>query len=111
MDQYREISTPTMKFIGAAGYINYEEAIKISVDACRVLQANYSSWDHMMNSYFLGLAYWNGAMQTSPESRKLAYEAEKNNPNGIYSIPWDTNLDEHDFIAPRKNEGKNVKLA
>lgn len=94
-----------------AGYIKYDEAIKISVDACIVLQANYSSWDHMMNSYFLGLAYWNGSMQTSPTSRKLSYESERSNPNGIYSIPWDTNLDEHDYIAPRTNEGKNVKLA
>ncbi|WP_252214730.1 MULTISPECIES: DUF1266 domain-containing protein [unclassified Clostridium] len=93
-----------------SGYISYQEAIKVSVDACKVLQANYTSWDHMMNSYFCGLAFWNGPAQSSPKSRAQSYNLTKQSKDSIYNIPWDTDLDAKDFIMPRKNERKNVKL-
>lgn len=86
-----------------AKYISYEEAISICVDACKMLQSNYDSWDHMMESYFLGLWYWgNGGSNNSIASRRLWYISSKNDPCGTYSIPWNTILDVNDVIPPRK---------
>lgn len=93
-----------------AGYISYKEAIKISVDACKLLQSYYSSWDNMMGSYFCGLAYWNGPSKTSAESRANMYYETRNNEDSIYNISWNTDLSAEDYIMPRTNDSKNIKL-
>lgn len=84
-----------------AQYITYEEAIELSVQACKLLQENYSSWDDMMESYFLGLYYWNKD-SLSTHNRKQWYEKSKKDADSIYNIPWDTILSPEDVIPPRK---------
>ncbi|NRT29264.1 hypothetical protein B0I68_002869 [Clostridium beijerinckii] len=84
-----------------AQYITYEEAIQISVDACEILQASYTSWDDMMESYFLGLWYW-CEDYTTTQNRMGWYESSKKNSESIYNIPWDTVLNPNDVISPRK---------
>ncbi|WML33588.1 DUF1266 domain-containing protein [Clostridium sp. OS1-26] len=83
-----------------AEYITYEEAIEISVQACKLLQENYSSWDDMMESYFLGLLYWNNEFSVT-KNRRDCYEASKKNKDSIYNVPWDTVLSHDDVIPPR----------
>ena len=84
-----------------ARYITYEEAIQISVDACKILQNSYTSWDDMMESYFLGLWYWSKDSGTV-KNRTAWYERSKKNKESIYNIPWDTVLSPEDVIPPRK---------
>lgn len=84
-----------------AKYITYEEAIEVSVDACKILQKNYNSWDDMMESYFCGLYYWSNDIYQL-NNRKSIYESSKKNEDSIYNIPWDTVLDPKDVIPPRK---------
>jgi len=83
-----------------ARYITYEEAIKISVDACKILQRNYSSWDDMMESYFLGFWYWSND-EIRLHNRKGWYE-HRDKEDSIYNVPWDTVLNPQDVIPPRR---------
>lgn len=80
-----------------AGYITYEEAIKYSVDACRMLQEHFTSWDDMMENYFLGLAYWSGEY-TMVRNRRGWYSQDKND---VYNVDWNTQLDYNDVIPAR----------
>lgn len=84
-----------------AQYITYEEAIQISIDACKILQNSYGSWDDMMESYFLGLWYWSSNYSTT-QNRMSWYEHSKKNKDSIYNISWGTALDPQDVISPRK---------
>lgn len=83
-----------------AKYITYEEAIEISVYACKLIQENYSSWDDMMESYFLGLLYWGNEFMVF-KNRSEWYEHSKKNEDSVYNIPWDTVLSPEDVIPPR----------
>lgn len=82
-----------------SGYFTYKEALGYCVQACRLLQENYSSWDHMMGSYLIGYNDWCESINN--DSRLKKYEKLKKIPNGLYSIPWYTPLDEDDVIHQR----------
>lgn len=82
-----------------SGYLTYQESIHYCIQACRMLQENYSSWDDMIGSYLIGYDDW--CTTISNNSRKEKYEKLKSVPNGLYSIPWDTKLDENDVIRQR----------
>ncbi len=84
-----------------AEYITYEEAVQISIGACKILQNSYSSWDDMMESYFLGLWYWNNDHLKTQNRIKL-YEHSKKYKDSIYNISWNTVLNPQDIIPPRK---------
>ncbi len=52
-----------------AGYIKYKDAISICVKAGRILQANFNSWDDMINNY-LGYRYWCGEESKMKEKKE-----------------------------------------
>ncbi|MDD6794185.1 MAG: DUF1266 domain-containing protein [Clostridiaceae bacterium] len=81
-----------------AGFLSYKQAIKYCVKACKLLQENYSSWDDMMESYTIGYSDWTGHEN---EDRLKKYKKLKSKANGLYSVPWNTYLDEEDIIHRR----------
>lgn len=85
-----------------AGYIKYKDAISICVKAGRILQANFNSWDDMINNYLLGYRYWCGE-ESKMKERKKMYEALKENPKSkLYKVDFHVYLDENDVIKQRR---------
>lgn len=63
----------------------------------KILQQLFHSWDEMADSYLEGYNAWlercgeqNAAQLTA--RRKNIFEALKSNPDGPYSVPWNTDL-------------------
>lgn len=74
------------------GIMEYEEAAKIALEACRTLQNNFSSWDDMVGSYTLGYQYWRGKKK---KDRLKYYQRMKK--SWIYQISWNTLLREEEL--------------
>ena len=74
------------------GVMEYEEAVKIALKACRLLQENFSSWDDMVGSYNLGYQFWRGKKKTD----RLRYY-KKLKRTWIYKISWNTVLKEDEL--------------
>lgn len=74
------------------GCMDYEEAAKISLEACRRLQKNFSSWDDMVGSYTYGYWFWRGKKS---KDRMHYYKSLKR--TWIYEIPWNTELKESEL--------------
>lgn len=85
-----------------AGYIKYQDAISICVRAGKKLQANFNSWDDMINNYLLGYRYWCGD-EEKMRARKKTYDVWKaNEKSKLYKGDFHVNLDENDVIKLRK---------
>ena len=74
------------------GIMEYEEAAKIALEACRTLQNNFSCWDDMVGSYTLGYQYWRGKKK---KDRLKYYQRMKK--TWIYLISWNTPLREEEL--------------
>ena len=74
------------------GIMEYEEAAKIALETCRMLQDHFSSWDDMVGSYTLGYQFWRGKKMTD---RLKYYKRLKK--TWIYQIAWDTDLREEEL--------------
>lgn len=79
----------------AAGYFSLEETMEVSLAMAQLLQAEYVSWEDMMNSYICGYDYWR-AEDPNVEGngsywRHYYYNELKNMEGNPYSTyPWDT---------------------
>lgn len=74
------------------GIMEYEEAAKIALETCKILQDNFSSWDDMVGSYTLGYQYWRGKKK---KDRLKYYQRMKK--TWIYQISWNTPLREEEL--------------
>ena len=81
-----------------AGYITIEEAYDICMDACRVIQKTYSSWEDMAEHYIIGYEFWseedrNDESTQAYRRNKLNQELLKSKYSPFNTLPWDLNLD------------------
>ncbi|MEA4961719.1 DUF1266 domain-containing protein [Lutispora sp.] len=84
-----------------AGYITIEEAYELCMDASRVIQKTYSSWEEMAEHYIKGYEFWSGEDRneefTEVYYRNRANQSilkDKNSP--FNTLPWNLNLDRAD---------------
>lgn len=89
-DLVRALSVVGGAYMG--GVMEYGEASQIALKACRILQANFSSWDDMVGSYTLGYQLWRGKRSKD----RLKYY-KKLKQTAIYQISWDTVLKEEEL--------------
>lgn len=85
-----------LSIVGGAymgGIMEYEEAAQIALQACRLLQENFSSWDDMVSNYTLGYQFWRGARKKD----RLKYYKKLKKRSWIYKISWDTVLREEEL--------------
>ena len=90
-DLVRALSVVGGAYMG--GIMEYEEAVKIAFQACRLLQENFSSWDDMVGSYTLGYQFWRGKKKKD----RLKYYKKLKRRSWIYKISWDTTLREDEL--------------
>lgn len=84
-----------LSIVGGAymgGIMEYEEAARIALEACKRLQMNFSSWDDMVGNYTLGYQFWRGEKKTD----RLNYY-KKLKKTWIYQISWETELKEEEL--------------
>ncbi len=85
-----------------AGYVSLEEAYDISMEASKVLQKAYSSWEEFAEHYMIGYEFWSGTFRE--DNTTLAYKRHVlnqellNDPDSPWSkLPWDLDLNTTDF--------------
>lgn len=89
---------PTIMGMGcAAGYITYEEALDNALEAAKLAQQSFDSWEAFNQSYLYGYSYWSGESLEDPSSG--AYERQEivndlqGEENGPFSVDWDMKLE------------------
>lgn len=90
-DLVRVLSVVGGAYMGGA--IKYEEAGRIAIDACRLIQKNFSSWDELVGSYTLGYYLW----RKEKNNDRLRYYKSQKRLTKIYRIAWDTQLRENEL--------------
>lgn len=73
-----------------AGYYTETEALDKALEAAKVIQQNFDSWDSFIESYMVGYEYWAGE---SSEERRGIYEDLKAAPDSPYSLDWNMTLE------------------
>ena len=73
-----------------AGYYTESEALDKALEVGQVIQRRFSSWDELMDSYFLGYEYWSIA---DSADRRAVYEDIKSRPGSPYAVDWNTPLE------------------
>lgn len=82
---------------GAAGYVTYEEALDYALEAAKLAQQSFDSWEAFNQSYLYGYSYWSGESLEDPSSG--AYERQEivkelqGEENGPFSVDWDMKLE------------------
>lgn len=80
-----------------AEYYTYEEAMDKSLETAQRIQQTFGSWDEFFDSYLLGYSYWSGQSMDDPDTqayeRRALYEELKADPDGIFSVDWNTPLE------------------
>lgn len=85
-----------LSIVGGAymgGIMEYDEAVKIAFESCKLLQENFSSWDDMVGSYNLGYQFWRGKKKND----RLRYYKMLKRFSWIYKISWNTALKEEEL--------------
>lgn len=72
-----------------AGYYSKQEAYNQSLEIASILQARFSSWDELMDSYFYGYEFWS---QESSDERRKVYEKIKQRDDSPYRLDWNLPL-------------------
>lgn len=95
-----------------AGYISFEESISYSINACTILQENFSSWDDMMGNYILGYKFWSLMIFDYKDASECntfvsdIYRALKGSTIAFknpYLVPWNTSLVEEEILKFKEN--------
>lgn len=88
-----------MQLIGCfflCGYIDRQEMRELSCEAGRKIQRRFSSWEDLCQNYLNGYARWRRSLGGQPEGyieeRVRIYHALKENPDGPYTLPFQTLL-------------------
>lgn len=74
-----------------AGYLNRDEAMGEIMNAAKVMQNNFSSWEEMANNHLLGREYWSGTRDERYAEAVKWLLTEQESPWVRYS--WDLNLE------------------
>jgi hypothetical protein len=79
-----------------AGYIEYEHAVELSIEAAKKMRDGFGSWDNLIENYLLGYQYWSKESPSDPDStlvkRQKIYANLLKSSNNPYSIDWNTPL-------------------
>lgn len=73
-----------------AGYYTETEALDKALEAAKIIQQKFDSWDSFIDSYMLGYEYWAGE---SSEERRGIYEDLKAAPDSPYNLDWNMTLE------------------
>lgn len=73
-----------------AGYYSETEALDRSMEVAATIQSTFSSWDELMESYFIGYEYW---ADESSDERRAIYEELKTEAGSIYDIDFGMSLE------------------
>lgn len=78
-----------------AGYLTLEEAMDVSLAMAQLMQAEYVSWEDMMNSFLYGYYFWRGEGPEEEDTgsywRRYYYDELRNKEGNPYSVNhWDT---------------------
>lgn len=73
-----------------AGYYTEGEALDKALEVGQAIQAEFSSWDELMDSYLLGYEYWS---EEDSADRRAVYEDLKTRPGSPYALDWNTPLE------------------
>lgn len=73
-----------------SGYITLEECYDIAIEAAKVIQKTYSSWDEATESYIIGRGFWSG--EDPDDTSTLTGKIEKTRKELLMkkNIPWNT---------------------
>ncbi|SUA51280.1 Protein of uncharacterised function (DUF1266) [Paenibacillus thiaminolyticus] len=79
-----------------AGYIPYEHAVELSIEAAEKMRERFSSWEELLGNYLLGYQYWSEESLSDPNSnlvrRQKIYADLLKSSDNPYSIDWNTPL-------------------
>ncbi|MFD3270931.1 DUF1266 domain-containing protein [Paenibacillus dendritiformis] len=79
-----------------AGYIPYEHAVELCIEAAEKMRERFSSWEDLIGNYLLGYQYWSEDSPSDPNSnlvrRQKIYADLLKSPDNPYSIDWNTPL-------------------
>ncbi|MDE6873573.1 MAG: DUF1266 domain-containing protein [Lachnospiraceae bacterium] len=78
-----------MGFFYLAGYYEETEALDSSLEIAKTLQAKFSSWDGLIDSYLRGYEYW---AEESSDARREVYEDLKKREDNPYRVDFNTEL-------------------
>lgn len=78
-----------MGFFYLAGYYDETEALDVSLEIAKVLQAKFNSWDALVDSYLRGYEYW---AEESSEERREIYEDLKTREDNPYLVNYNLEL-------------------
>ncbi len=78
------------------GFMDYEEAMDVSLENSLRLQKMYDSWDEMMDAYLMGYQFWQGDLEITEDSptreRRSYYEMLKKSDDNPYELDWNMEL-------------------
>lgn len=74
-----------------AGYMEYEKAYLLSVALCKIIQENFESWEHMIDSYIMGLFYWS---EHARYTNKVFSRFDRGVSGSFFNIDWHIPLSE-----------------
>lgn len=90
-DLCRAIAVAQMGFM--AGHLNLEEALKFCWQASVILQDNFSSWDELLQSYLLGMAYPQQGEQPLVCWEEFKQQLLQYDPQ-LFDLEWELPLEE-----------------
>lgn len=73
------------------GYIQYEKAYLLSLEICKIMQENFVSWAHMVDSYVMGAFYWS---EHARYTNKIIGYFDEGLSSSLFNIEWYTPLDD-----------------
>lgn len=75
-----------------AGYIEYERAVELSIEAAMKMREGFGSWEDLIDNYLLGYQYWSEESPSDPDStlveRQGIYADLVKSSDNPYSIDW-----------------------
>lgn len=73
-----------------AGYYTDAEALDKSLEVAQIVQAEFGSWDELMDSYMAGYEYW---AEESSDERRGIYEDLKTRDDNPYAVDFGMTLE------------------
>jgi tetratricopeptide (TPR) repeat protein len=89
-DYCRIIQVAGMSYV--CGYLSYDEAWKEIMDAAKVIQKSYSSWEDMARNYMLGGEFWSGDKYYISSRLNAYYWLLENENSPWKKLEWNTML-------------------
>ena len=95
-----------------ADYISLEECLDESLIVAKKLQSTFANWEDICRSYLYGYYFWKHS-EVDTEWRWEIYEQLNAMPDGPYTVPYDTKLEENwkgvKSVASGEKEGQKTE--